>query len=62
MQYIIMDEFIWVRQGMVEFFCECGIEVNVVIIDLDNLVGWVVNFFFKNEFKKVKFIKIIVIC
>lgn len=47
---------------MVEFFCECGIERKVLIIDLDNLVDWIVNFYFKDEFKKVNFIKIFDIC
>lgn len=56
MQYIIGDEFIWVREGMVEFFCEDGIEVKGVIIDLDSLVGWVVDFFFKNGLYKVKLV------
>lgn len=41
---------------MVEFFCEDGIEVKGVIIDLDSLVGRVVDFFFKDGLYKVKLV------
>lgn len=62
MYYMIGDEFMWVREGMVELFCEDGLEVREVIIDLDSFVGWVVDFFYKDGLLENKLCYYIDIC